>query len=165
MAQANRLANFGRNWGALGLYEKFEQIVALLLTLLIAGVVVATSIELAIDIFVIFTSGADLLDERLFQEIFGRIMTVLIALEFNHSIVQVVERQHHLIQVRVVVLVAILAIARKFIVIDIDKYHAGTLVALAVMIISLAVIYWVLATLERRERTERTQADGPVKTA
>jgi uncharacterized membrane protein (DUF373 family) len=133
--------------------------------LLIAAVIVATSARLAIDIVVTFARGFDSLGEDLFQEIFGRIMTVLIALEFNHSIVQVLERQRHLIQVRVVVLIAILAVARKFIIIDVDKYGADTLIALAVIVTALAAAYWVLVMTDRKERGDRVDASGSSKPA
>jgi hypothetical protein len=43
------------------------------------------------------------------------IMTLLIAMEFNHSIVQAMDRLHRIIQVKTVVLISILALARKFI--------------------------------------------------
>ena len=46
------------------------------------------------------------------------VMTVLIALEFNHSILGVLERKHGVIQVRTVVLIALLALVRKFIILD-----------------------------------------------
>jgi hypothetical protein len=41
-----------------------------------------------------------------FGVIFGMIMTLLIAMEFNHSILHTIERIHHVIQVKTVVLIS-----------------------------------------------------------
>jgi len=46
------------------------------------------------------------------------IMTVLIALEFNHTLQDVLARERGIIQARTVVLIALLALARKVIIID-----------------------------------------------
>jgi Phosphate-starvation-inducible E family len=53
-----------------------------------------------------------------FQSIFGMIMTVLIALEFNHAIMSILHRKDSIVQLRTVILIALLAMARKFIIID-----------------------------------------------
>lgn len=146
------VAGFRKAWGQLGFYGKFEQIIAILLTVIIAVVIVGASVRLAIDVYMTFAGGLETLDDKLFEEIFGRIMTVLIALEFNHSILQVIEGKRHLIQVHTVVLIAILAVARKFIIIDLDKYGYETLIALALIVAALAATFWVLDVSDRKDR-------------
>jgi hypothetical protein len=42
-------------------------------------------------------------------------MTLLIAMEFKHSILRVIARKERIIQVKTVLLIALLALARKFI--------------------------------------------------
>ena len=49
-----------------------------------------------------------------------------------------------LTQVRIVVLIAILALARKFLVLDPKEYDAATMAAYAAMAVSLGVIYWLI---------------------
>ena len=78
------------------------------------------------------------------------IMTVLIALEFKHSILKVAERKASIIQVKTVVLVALLALSRKFIILDADRTGAATIAALAGAALVLGIVYWLL-----RERDER----------
>ena len=78
-------------------------------------------------------------------------MTLLIAMEFNHSIVQSMERLHRIIQVKTVVLISILALARKFIILNIEATPALTIVALAFAVIALGVVYWLM-----RERDDRS---------
>lgn len=53
----------------------------------------------------------DPLKYETFQRVVGGIMTLLIAMEFNHSILAVTKRQYHFIQVKTVILVAMLALA------------------------------------------------------
>jgi uncharacterized membrane protein (DUF373 family) len=86
----------------------------------------------------------DPLDHRMFQAIFGQIMTLLIALEFKHSIVKVVAHGESIIQVRTVLLIALLAVSRKFIILDPDKYSAQTILALAAVLVGLGITYWLI---------------------
>jgi uncharacterized membrane protein (DUF373 family) len=71
-------------------------------------------------------------------------------MEFNHSILQTMERLHRIIQVKTVILISILALARKFIVLNIEVTPALTIVALGFAVIALGVVYWLL-----RERDDR----------
>lgn len=61
---------------------------------------------------------------------FGEILTLLIALEFNHTLQFVVSRQQSIIQTKIVLLIALLAIARKFIVLDLGSVDAAQLLGL-----------------------------------
>lgn len=77
---------------------------------------------------------ADIVDpmrEAVFQSVFAMVITVLIALEFNHTMLDLAERGHNIVQIRTVILIALLALVRKFIVIDVKKTDPRTLVGLA----------------------------------
>jgi uncharacterized membrane protein (DUF373 family) len=78
------------------------------------------------------------------------IMTLLIAMEFKHSIVRVALRNESIIQVKTVVLIALLALSRKFVILDIASTEAATIAALAGATLVLGVVYWLL-----RERDDR----------
>jgi hypothetical protein len=52
------------------------------------------------------------IDHHIFQIIFGMIMTLLIAMEFKHSILKVLERNAQIIQAQGVILIALLALSR-----------------------------------------------------
>jgi uncharacterized membrane protein (DUF373 family) len=73
----------------------------------------------------------DPLDHGAFQTVFGEILTLLIALEFNHSLQYVVKREQSIIQTKIVLLIALLAIARMLIVFDLRDVDAAQLLALA----------------------------------
>ena len=54
-------------------------------------------------------------------------------------------------QVRAVILIAMLAIVRKLIILDIDTTAASQLLALAAAILSLGAVYWLVRDQDRRE--------------
>lgn len=53
-----------------------------------------------------------------FASLWQLVMTLLIAMEVKHSILRVMLRRDHIVQAKTVILVAMLAIARKFILLD-----------------------------------------------
>lgn len=124
------------------LYERFEQGVALILTGLIATIIVVALAELSKEVFrLVLVDAANPLDHSLFQALFGQILTVLIALEFKHSILKVVARKDSIIQVNTVLLIGLLALSRKFIVLDIGEIQADMILALAAAVVALAIAY------------------------
>jgi uncharacterized membrane protein (DUF373 family) len=141
----DRYGNFKESWQTLSLYERIEQVIALTLTGLITIIIVIATWDLAKEVFYLAWHGVlDPLDHRMFQAIFGQIMTLLIALEFKHSIVKVVAHGQSIIQVRTVLLIALLAVSRKFIILDPDKYSAQTILALAAVLVGLGITYWLI---------------------
>lgn len=134
-----------RQWSVLGVYDKFEQLVALALTFLISVIIMVALVELTKEIVLLVAKGAsDLLDYKIFQSIFGQIMTLLIALEFKHSILKMAQRGESIIQVKTVFLIALMALARKFIILDIHETGAATIAALAAAVLTLSVGYWLV---------------------
>ncbi len=155
----------GEQWPRMTIYERFEQVVALILSILIMVVIVVALIELTGRVVRMLLLGAlDPLEHEVFQNVFGAIMTLLIAMEFKHSIVRVVERRDSIIQVKTVVLIAILALTRKFIIIDVSKTGADVLFALAGVVLALGVVYWLMRERDDRllalQSQKRSQHDG-----
>lgn len=152
MNTRNSFQETRENWSTLTFYERFEQIVCLVLTLLIALVILAATWHLCARIlFLLLFDAIDPANQMVFQTIFGMIMTVLIALEFKHSLLGVLERKHSIIQVRTVVLIALLALVRKFIIIDTAKTEPMTLIGLALAVLALGCVYWLVREQDRRE--------------
>ena len=75
----------------LSLYQRFEHIVILILTALIAVIVVAAVWSLTSQILfgLILNGSLDPSDYTVFQAVFGMIFTVIIALEFKKSLLVV----------------------------------------------------------------------------
>ena len=148
----NALEQTREAWPGLTFYERFEQIVALSLAALISVVIAAALFHLTIRIVVLLVSGlVDPAEQSVFQGLFGMILTVLIALEFNHSILSVLERKQSIIQVRTVVLIALLALVRKFIILDVSQTEPLTIVGLAAAILALGLVHWLVRDQDRKE--------------
>lgn len=147
-------------WGVMSFYERFEHVVALVLSAVIVVIIVVALFQLMREVFLLLVLGAfDPLDFKVFQTVFGMIMTLLIALEFKHSIVRVVYRRDHIIQVRTVILIAQLALTRKFIILDLNQTDAMHILALGFAVLVLAVAHWLLR--ERDLFGERKTAAFP----
>lgn len=137
----------------LTVYQKFEHLVLLILTCLIAAVIVAAVWSLILNIlFGLVLAGAfDPTDYAVFQAVFGMIFTVVIALEFKRSLLVVAERRKSIVQVRTVILLAMLAIVRKLIILDLKTTDALQLFALSAAILALGCVHWLVREQDRRE--------------
>jgi uncharacterized membrane protein (DUF373 family) len=86
----NHREAFIKNWLTLSIYERFEQIIALVLVVLIGVIIVMAVWDLSKDVALLAWRGSlDPQDHKTFQNLFGQIMTVLIALEFRYSLIKV----------------------------------------------------------------------------
>jgi uncharacterized membrane protein (DUF373 family) len=138
-------------WRLLSLYERFEQVVAVVLSLVIAVVIAIALVQLTLGVLPHVLSGTvSPLDHEVFQNLFGMVMTLLIALEFKHSIIRVALRRESIVQVKTVILIALIALSRKFVIIDTKTTDAATIAALSGATLVLGVVYWLL-----RERDDR----------
>ena len=139
-------------WPILSYYQRFEGLVAIALTLLVGLIILVALYRLAWEVVTGLVAGVlDPLDHRIFQTIFGEILTLLIALEFNHTLQYVVRAEQSIIQTKIVLLIALLAMARKFIILDLADVSASQLLGLATVTLVLGIVYWLL-----RERDDRT---------
>jgi uncharacterized membrane protein (DUF373 family) len=85
------------------------------------------------------------------------IMTLLIALEFKHSIIKVALRRDSIIQVKTVILIALIALSRKFVILDVETSPAK-IAALAFALLTLGLVYWLMR--ERDESAVRRAQHG-----
>jgi uncharacterized membrane protein (DUF373 family) len=142
-------------WQTLSLYERFEQTVVAALTLVIACIVALTTWQLflhtlrLVSIQVLHPG-----DPQIFQGLFGMVLTVLIALEFKHTLLVVKHHRRAIIQVRAVVLIALLALVRRFIILDLYQTSPSTLAALAGASIALGVVFWIVGSKEEPQKEE-----------
>ncbi|WP_434032814.1 phosphate-starvation-inducible PsiE family protein [Cupriavidus sp. a3] len=145
------LAEMREQWRLLSLYERFEQVVAVALSLIIAVVIAIALVQLTLGVLPHVLSGTvSPLDHEVFQNLFGMVMTLLIALEFKHSIIRVALRRESIVQVKTVILISLIALSRKFVILDTKATDAATIAALSGATLVLGVVYWLL-----RERDDR----------
>ena len=136
----------------LSLYQRFEHIVIMFLTALIAVIVIAAVWNLSLKILfgLVLSGSLDPSDYTIFQAVFGMIFTVIIALEFKKSLLVIAERRENVVQIRSVVMIALLAICRKVIILDLRETDAPQIFALAAAILSLGVVYWLIRDSDQR---------------
>ena len=142
------------------LAKLFEKTIILALSVMMMIVIVLSTIEfgylLIIDIFQppnIFLGIDELLD------IFGFFMLILIGVELFETIRTYLA--DHVVHVEVVIEVAIIAIARKVIILDAKETPSLTLLGIAALITALAIAY--LLVLYSRRSKAREQIEQPNK--
>ena len=115
-------------------------------------------VRLGLKIFhaVLSPQNFDPTDYSVFQAIFGAIFTVIIALEFKRSLLVVAQRQESIVQVRTVILIALLAIVRKVIILDLASTEALQLFALAAAILALGAVYWLVRDQDRSNQHDQS---------
>lgn len=147
-----KLARDRESWNVLTFYGKFEHLIILVLTGIIAVIIVAALWNLALKVVqaVVLSQTFDPTDPSVFQVIFGMIFTVIIALEFKRSLLVLAERRDSVVQVRAVVLIALLAIVRKLIILDFAMTEVLHLFALASAVLALGGVYWLIRDQDRR---------------
>lgn len=152
MPITDEVAEVRGRWNRLSLYHKFEHAVIVVLTIVIAALVVLAMWNLMLKLYAsIFAAGLDVLDYSVFQAVFGMIFTVIIALEFERSLLVLAERDRGVVQVRTVILIALLAIVRKLMIMDMTTTDAQQLFALAAAVLALGGVYWLVRDQDRRE--------------
>jgi uncharacterized membrane protein (DUF373 family) len=153
MPLKEELAAERERWRPLTVYQKFEHAVILVLTALIAIVIAFALWNLTVKILlsIVSSGGFDPTDYSVFQALFGMIFTVIIALEFKRSLLVIAERRRGIVQVRTVVLIALLAIVRKLMIIDLTASNAAEVFALAAAILALGAGSWLVRDQDRRE--------------
>jgi len=127
----------------LDVLKKFEKVVLVALVFMMSVVVFLSTLELGwILIRDIVTPPVVLLDIDELLDVFGFFLLVLIGIELLETIkTYFVE---HVIHAEVVIEVAMIAIARKVIILDVKELPSLTLLGIAAIIITLAVAYWLV---------------------
>jgi uncharacterized membrane protein (DUF373 family) len=134
-----------REWPFLTVHQRLETSVAFLLTLVIDVVILVALYRLIVGVVGTLMLGTlNPLEHAVFQKVFGEIMTLLIALEFNHTLQYVISRDRGIVQGKVIVLIALLALARKVIVTDPYEVAPASVAALAGLALALGVTYWLM---------------------
>lgn len=113
-------------------------------------VIVVIIIDLAM--YLVTYLGAELLspnvrDANIFfgktlLDIFGLFLSVLIALEILENITAYLRK--HVVQVELVIVTSLTAVARKIIILDLKEVSGVSLIGLAIAILSLSISYFIV---------------------
>ena len=130
----------------LNLLKKFEQVIISTLIGLMVVVVLLSTIELGwLIVKDILTPPIILLEIDELLDVFGFFLLVLIGLELLETIRAYLTE--HVIHAEIVLEVALIAIARKVIILDVKDVPSLTLVGIAAILATLALAYYVVKRL------------------
>ena len=139
----------------------FERIIVLTLLVLMLIAVLASTVELAIILVQQLQKPPFLLlDIAEMLEVFGFFLMVLIGLELLETIKVYFEGEK--VHAEVVLLVALVAVARKVIILEYKDLSPETLLALAAIITALAAGFFAVKRALPREKNASTQPKTPV---
>lgn len=128
----------------IGAIKKFERVIIFSLVIMMCLVLLLATIELGwIIIKDILTPPVFLLEIDELFEIFGLFMLVLIGIELLETIIKTYTHQN-VNHAKIVMGVALIAIARKVIILDVEKYSGLSLTGIAAIILTLSLGYYLI---------------------
>jgi uncharacterized membrane protein (DUF373 family) len=133
-----------RRWKDMTPYQLFEQITSRIVMFFVSIIIVYSLILMAIDLYEQFGLGLAFIDNASLKDVFGSIMTILILIEFNHSIAVAISTKAGILQARPIVLITILVIARKVILLDFNTATFQQLLAISAIAIAFGLLYWLM---------------------
>lgn len=136
--------------GILNLLKWVENIVAKVLSIALSVVILVATFDLIVVL------AKDVIEDPMgfysksIIELFGLFLNILIALELMENITAYLKK--HIVQVELVIVTSLIAIARKIVIFDFQKYSSTELAALGVAILALSVSYWLIKRLNLKDR-------------
>ncbi|MEM8810358.1 MAG: phosphate-starvation-inducible PsiE family protein [Cyanobacteria bacterium P01_G01_bin.38] len=128
--------------------KRFETVVSKLLAIAMLVVIIVIIADLVryLAVALIEPNPAGFFGITL-SEIFGLFLSVLIALEILENITAYLRK--HVVQVELVIVTSLTAVARKIIILDLDKITGLTVIGLAIAVLALSLSYWIVRSVHR----------------
>jgi uncharacterized membrane protein (DUF373 family) len=149
------LINFGQQWrdeDFMKSIHTIENIVSKVLSVALIVVIIVSLYDLVVILIKdLFTTEPVGFFSKTLIEIFGLFLNILIALELLENVTAYLRK--HIVQVELVVVTALIAISRKIIIFDPNKYSKDDLIALTVGTLALAASYWLIRKVNRDNRS------------
>ena len=129
------------------IFSNFENMVTIVLSVIV-GLIVLFALAKIIQHFYtltvgeLFLSGHTTFDD--YRELFGRILTLLIGLEFLSSILKALDVHEVRALVQDVTLITALAISRKLIIYDFDNHDPMATIVLGGLLVCLGVFFFLI---------------------
>lgn len=128
--------------GFMNLIGGVEGIVSRVLSIAMVVVILVSVVDLILILSKeLFASPFGFFNSSLI-EIFGLFLNILIALELLENITAYLQK--HVIQVELVIVTSLIAVARKLIILDLTKTSAQQLIGLGVAVLALSISYWII---------------------
>lgn len=123
--------------------RKIEKYIIYTLIIMMAGILILATFELGYYLLrSILNSDYLLIDLDELMDLFGVFMLVLIGIELLDTIK--VYLRDNVVHVEVVVLVAIIALARKVIALKLEKLSGDVIIGLGLLIVALGATYYLI---------------------
>ena len=149
------LINFGQQWrdeNFMRSIHTIENLVSKVLSVELIVVILVSLYDLVVILIKdLFTREPVGFFSKTLIEIFGLFLNILIALELLENVTAYLRK--HIVQVELVVVTALIAISRKIIIFDPNKYSKDDLIALTVGTLALAASYWLIRKVNRDNRS------------
>lgn len=126
----------------------FEKLVAKMLAICLVAVIFVSIVDLVKVLFIELSGEPFGFFNKTLIEIFGLFLNILIALELLENITGYLKE--NVIQVELVIVTAIIAIARKIIIFDLNKYEGLDLLSLGFGILCLSISFWLIKRLNAK---------------
>lgn len=134
--------------------QKFEKITIYILLTLMALVIIGAIIWFAfflIKDFIVVTHGNLMMDlSNHMMQIFGFMFSIIIGLEIFDTIKVYLEK--HVFHAEMIILVAIIAVSRKIIILDMSHLSPIKIIAIALLIASLTGSYFIIKKSKKQEK-------------
>ncbi|MEL6936943.1 MAG: phosphate-starvation-inducible PsiE family protein [Cyanobacteria bacterium J06607_17] len=126
--------------------DAIETIVSKLLSMAMLVVIFVIMIDLVRFLAVaLWEPSPEGFFKNILSEIFGLFLSVLIALEILENITAYLKK--HVVQVELVIVTSLTAVARKIIILDLEKVTGVSLIGLAVAILALSISYLIVRNI------------------
>lgn len=134
-----------RDWKQLLSYELFERVASRIVMLFIAIIIVYTLILMAMTLFDQIKFSPAYIDTESLRDVFGSILSILILIEFNHSIALAISRRTGILQARPIILITILVIARKVILLDFSAATFEQMIGIGAIALAFGLLFWLIS--------------------
>jgi LPXTG-motif cell wall-anchored protein len=152
---APSLSDWWSDRGFLRVVDRFEQVIAKLLGLLLLLLIILSSLELIRQLALALVLRQSVWQGDALFAFFGELLNILIGLELLQNITAYLKR--HAVQIQLVLLTAITAVARKLIVLPgTGESKPLMVVALGFCVLTLAAAYWLMRHVNLKSSLART---------
>ncbi|MEA5601346.1 phosphate-starvation-inducible PsiE family protein [Nostoc sp. UHCC 0252] len=129
--------------------ENIEVLVSKALSLFMVVVIFVAIGDLGVFIFKeLFTAPYGKFNTTLYK-IFGLFLNILIALEILENITAYLRK--HVFQVELVIVTSLIAVARKIIILDLEKVRGIDIIGLGIAILALSISYLIIRLSNARD--------------
>jgi uncharacterized membrane protein (DUF373 family) len=150
---SRRITKAGKDENFLGFAHWVENFAAKVLAIALSIIILISLTDLIIILIKdIFADPVGFFDKTLI-DIFGLFLNILIALELLENITAYLKK--HIVQVELVIVTSLIAVARKIIIFDFSKYNNLDLLALGAAILALSISYLLIKRMNQPTRDDR----------